>query len=68
MTKRTKLIARLVLQSCSTKEEGDLIYIDNYCISAYEEACLYLVKKKVFKEYNERTYFITKKMEDKIYK
>lgn len=51
-----KLIYWLLIQSC--EEKG---VIDNRCISTYEDACDYLVKKGYLKKINDRTYEVTKK-------
>lgn len=48
-----------VLQVLSMKETGR--YIDNKCMSCYEEACSYLKSKGYLKTKNGRIYDFTKK-------
>ena len=55
-----EILLDVLYQACADVEKGLDVFIDNQCISAYEDACKYLEKKGLLKTKNGRIYYLVK--------
>lgn len=57
-TKAITLLLDVLIQACAIKDKHGKGCIDNMCISAYEDACDYLVNQGILLTKNGRIYYL----------
>ena len=56
-----EILMDVIWQTCGVNDCKFGNYIDNKCISAYEDACEHLERLGYLKKHNDRTYLLTEK-------